>query len=145
MQQPNDTPMSWDIAYDDAIEVIRTRVHGTFTAAGFKAMMAELLAESARRDHYRILCDCRETDVRMDLSDAYCLPQDLREVGLMSYHMVAVVYPTVASAISIFSFLDDRFYNSGLSQKGFADHDLACLWLTGIDWSIITNPSYIAA
>jgi hypothetical protein len=137
--------MSWTIAYDGEMEVIRATVTGELTAKGFKAMTAELLEESKRRDIYRILCDCRAASLAIKLSDIYSLPGELRELGLMSYLMVALVHSAAPEASSLFRFLDDRCHNTGLSQKAFIDYDLACLWLTGIDWSIVSNPTAVIA
>lgn len=133
--------MTWALTYDSEMEVLRVTVSGVMTAEGLKAMTAALLEESRQRDIYRILCDCSEAGLDMDLSEVYRLPQELRELGLMSYHMVALVHSSGSAATTMFGLFDDRCHNTGLSVKTFLDFDLGRLWLTGIDWSIVSNPT----
>jgi hypothetical protein len=138
-------PMNWTIAYDAPFEIIRATVTGELTADGIKLMEAELLEESSRKDNYRWLCDCRGATMGINISELYDLPMDLRKLGVLSYHMMALVYTDGPLVTPLVTFFDDRCYNVGLNQKAFSDYDLACLWLTGIDWSIISNPSAVAA
>jgi hypothetical protein len=137
--------MNWVITYDDSIEVIRATITGRLSVPGIKSMMTELLAESRSRDLYRLLCDCREVAAGISLADAYTLPAELRLLGVRSYHMFAFVYSDGPIMTPLFTFLDDRCHNVGLSHKVFTDYDLACLWLTGIDWSIVSNPAAVVA
>ncbi len=144
MHEHGREPMSWTIDFDDVIEVIHANVSGDLTADGIKALQLELLEESRRRDLYRCLCDFRGVGLGINLSEVYDLPKELHALGVRSYHMVAMVYSPGTVVEPIFTFFDDRCYNVGLSQKVFSDHDLACLWLTGIDWSIVSDPKNFA-
>jgi hypothetical protein len=145
MHEPDNLPMNWVITYDDSIEVIRAVISGGLSVAGIKTMMIELLEESRNRDLYRLLCDCRDVTTGISLADAYTLPAELRTLGVRSYHMFAFVYSAGPVMTPLFTFLDDRAHNVGLSHKTFTDYDLACLWLTGIDWYIVSNPTSVLA
>jgi hypothetical protein len=136
--------MHWTIAYDDAMEVIRVTVQGDLTVEGINAMTAALLGESRRLDVYRFLCDCRGISLGMGLAQIYRLPIGLRRLGVKSYHMVALVYSDGPLATPRFTIFDDRCQNAGLNHKVFTDYDLACLWLTGINWSIVSGPACVA-
>jgi len=137
--------MRWTIDYDGAMEVIRTMVSGDMTAEGLKAMTAELLHESRRRDNYRVLCDCRHVRSAVDASEIYRDPRRFRELGLMSYHMVALVHAPALPGDSMFSLLEERCQTSGLNVKAFTDNDQAVLWLTGVDWSTNSHPTALEA
>jgi hypothetical protein len=141
MNEISRTPMSWQIVFDDSIEIMRATVSGALTADGITALQAELVAESARRDIYRSLCDFRDVELGINLSEVYDLPLKLRTLGLMSYHMVALLYTRGSIVEPIFTFFDDRCYNVGLSQKAFTDLDAACQWLTGVEMATISNPN----
>jgi hypothetical protein len=144
MHEPGNFPMNWTIAFDEPLEIIRATVSGKLTADGIKLLEAELIEESRRRDNYRCLCDCRGVGIDISLGEIYDLPEELRALGVMSYHMVAVLHSATPEVLPFFTFFDDRCYNVGLSQKTFSDYDLACLWLTGIDWSIVSRPTAVA-
>jgi hypothetical protein len=137
--------MRWTIDYDGSMEVIRTMVSGDINAEGLKAMTVDLLLESQRRDNYRVLCDCRHANSGIDASEIYRDPRHFRELGLMSYHMVALVHASAPPGDSLFSLLEERCQTSGLNVKAFTDNDQAVLWLTGIDWSTTTNPHAVEA
>jgi hypothetical protein len=145
MQEPSSLPITWVIAFDESIEIIRATVSGGLTADRFKAVMVELIKESKRRDVYRLLFDCRGVSLAFNLSQVYALPEELRKLGMMSYHMVAIVYTNGPDSTPLFTFFDDRCHNVGLSQKAFTDYDVACLWLTGVDWSIVSSPTQVTA
>lgn len=133
--------MQWTVDYDGAMEVIRVAVSGDFSAQGLKAMTIDLLDVSRRHDNYRVLCDCRHANLGMEAPEIYRNPNRFRELGLMSYHVVALVHSSTPEAANLFSVLEERCQNSGLSMKAFTDYSNACLWLTGVDWSTNSNPS----
>jgi hypothetical protein len=137
--------MRWTIDYDGAMEVIRTTVSGDMNAEGLKAMTLDLLVESQRRDNYRVLCDCRHASSGIDASEIYRDPGHYRELGLMSYHMVALLHAPALPGDSLFSLLEERCQTSGLNVKAFTDNDQAVLWLTGIDWSTNSHPLAVEA
>lgn len=137
--------MQWTVDYDGAMEVIRVAVSGDLSAEGLKAMTADLLDVSRRHDNYRVLCDCRHASLGMGASEIYRDPSRYQELGLMSYHVVALVHSSAPEAGTLFGVLEERCQNSGLSVKAFTDYGQACLWLTGVDWSTNSNPNAVAA
>jgi hypothetical protein len=121
--------MSWKIDFIEEPPAVRVKTVGRLNLEQLKQMMAESLAEGARRGTTRFLVDHREMIPDLPVADIYRLPEISLAVGVDRQFRVAIVFAPESESRRDFEFYEIRAHNFGYDHRLFTSPEAALEWL----------------